>query len=130
VISSRTPEGWFGRCDVCGHESRVDPSSPTCDAPCPECGSLNWFDPPDEYVIPAEDIDGAVQVWEDAGRPTPVVLDFTGVRFVDSRHLGLILRLHTKLTPTGTRLRLRGLSADVRSVFDLTKLTAMFDCDE
>ncbi len=56
MISSRTPEGWFGRCEVCGHEGRVEPSSPTCDAPCPNCGSLNWFDPPDEWVVPGDDL--------------------------------------------------------------------------
>lgn len=137
MISSRTPEGWFGRCVVCGHEARVDPSHPPGDAPCPNCGSLNWFNPPDEYVIPADDLDGAMEAWEDAGRPAPVVLDFTGVRLVDSRHLGLILRIHhrmTVMTMTGTRprprLRLRGLTPDMRSVFDLTKLTHVFDTEE
>src|SRR4051794_20061828 len=45
-ISSRTPEGWPGRCPVCGHSLRVDPSLPTCDAPCPRCGALVWLSRP------------------------------------------------------------------------------------
>jgi uncharacterized paraquat-inducible protein A len=44
TVSSRTPEGYSGRCPVCGKELCVDPSTvPTCDAPCPSCGSLLWF---------------------------------------------------------------------------------------
>jgi hypothetical protein len=43
VISSRTPEGTPGRCPVCHHEIKIDPSKPTLDGPCPHCGHLLWF---------------------------------------------------------------------------------------
>lgn len=151
MISSRTPEGWFGRCEVCGHEGRVEPSSPTCDAPCPECGSLNWYDPssrpstpdpflspvedvlgdsPDEWALPGDDLEVAFEEWEAAGRPKWVVVDFQGVPFIDSAHLGRLIRLHTRLLGLGGRLRLRGLSDDVRRVFGLTCLDRLLDCDD
>lgn len=41
--SSKTPEGDRGRCPVCMAIVRIEPSSPTRDAPCPCCGSLIWF---------------------------------------------------------------------------------------
>lgn len=41
--SSRTPEGDRGRCPVCQAIVRMEPSSPTRDAPCPCCGTLIWF---------------------------------------------------------------------------------------
>ena len=41
--SSRTPEGDENVCRVCGRDFRVDPSRPPGDAPCPHCGTLNWF---------------------------------------------------------------------------------------
>lgn len=44
-ISSRTPEGRDQRCTVCGTFSRIEPSSPNDDAPCPACGHLLWFLP-------------------------------------------------------------------------------------
>jgi hypothetical protein len=44
-ISSRTPEGDPNRCPVCGVDSRLDPSRPPGDAPCPACGCLLWFPP-------------------------------------------------------------------------------------
>lgn len=45
IISSRTPEGEFGRCSICGESVVIDPSHPPGDAPCPSCGSLIWFSP-------------------------------------------------------------------------------------
>lgn len=50
VVSSRTPEGDPGRCPVCGHDCRLDPSWPARDGPCPSCGHLLWFDIPDGVV--------------------------------------------------------------------------------
>ena len=43
IPSSRTPEGQPNRCHVCGHEVRIEPSTPPGDATCPSCGSLLWF---------------------------------------------------------------------------------------
>src|SRR5262249_52487779 len=40
---SRTPEGIPNRCPVCGSAVRIEPSSPSGDAPCPTCGHLLWF---------------------------------------------------------------------------------------
>lgn len=45
IVSSRTPEGWPGRCPVCGRSLRVEPSVSTHDATCPNCGSLVWLSP-------------------------------------------------------------------------------------
>src|SRR5436305_2000746 len=42
-ISSRTPEGWPGRCPTCGHRLRVEASPTTHDATCPRCGALVWL---------------------------------------------------------------------------------------
>ncbi len=43
VISSRTPEGNDNHCPLCGADVRIEPSLPSGDAPCPNCGSLLWF---------------------------------------------------------------------------------------
>ncbi len=42
-ISSRTPEGEANHCPVCGEEVQLEPSYPPGDAPCPNCGTLLWF---------------------------------------------------------------------------------------
>ena len=43
LISSRTPEGLPNRCPICGGEFDLEPSLPTGDAPCPQCGHLLWW---------------------------------------------------------------------------------------
>src|SRR5262249_32654856 len=43
MTSSRTPEGTPIRCPVCGKQTRLEPTNPPGDAPCPHCGSLLWF---------------------------------------------------------------------------------------
>lgn len=42
-ISSRTPEGLPNRCPICGRRVILEPSDPTGDAPCPDCGHLLWW---------------------------------------------------------------------------------------
>src|SRR5262249_44798084 len=39
----RTPEGEPNHCPVCGAEVRLEPSGTAGDAPCPNCGTLLWF---------------------------------------------------------------------------------------
>ncbi len=41
--SSRTPEGTPNHCPVCNSDIRIEPSVPSGDAPCPNCGTLLWF---------------------------------------------------------------------------------------
>jgi hypothetical protein len=41
-VSSRTPEGRYGRCPVCREFICIEPSRPCGDAPCPCCGHLIW----------------------------------------------------------------------------------------
>ena len=41
--SSRTPEGLPNRCPFCDARVKLEPSTPTGDAPCPSCGHLLWF---------------------------------------------------------------------------------------
>ena len=43
TISSRTPEGLPHVCPICGGESRIEPSFPAGDSPCPRCGHLLWW---------------------------------------------------------------------------------------
>src|SRR5262245_18461944 len=49
-VSSRTPEGWSGRCEVCGQGFRLETSRPALDVSCPHCGSLVWLTP--KRVVP------------------------------------------------------------------------------
>jgi RNA polymerase sigma factor (sigma-70 family) len=43
TISTRTPEGQPNHCPVCDAAVKIEPSDPSGDAPCPNCGHLLWF---------------------------------------------------------------------------------------
>lgn len=42
--STRTPEGESNRCPICGARVCLETSWPLCDAPCPRCGHLLFFE--------------------------------------------------------------------------------------
>jgi anti-sigma B factor antagonist len=60
-----------------------------------------------------------------AGRK--LLLDFSGVEFISSMAIGLIVRLHSDCKRQGIRLRLSGLLPSVQAVFRITGLRKVLD---
>jgi len=56
-----------------------------------------------------------------------LVLDFSNVVFVSSAGLGVLLGLHNRLQAAGGSLVLRDLDDTVYEVFEVTRLTTLFD---
>jgi anti-anti-sigma factor len=59
--------------------------------------------------------------------PRDVVLDFAGVRFVNSSQLAQLLKLRKELASSGTRMVLCGLDATVWGSFLVTGLDKVFE---
>lgn len=55
-----------------------------------------------------------------------VVVDFTTSGYIDSSGLGALVSLSRRLRETAGDLRLVGLNDDLRSLFELTRLDALF----
>lgn len=55
-----------------------------------------------------------------------VVVDFTGASYIDSSGLGALVSLSRRLRDAGGDLRLVGLSDELRTLFELTRLDALF----
>jgi anti-sigma B factor antagonist len=55
-----------------------------------------------------------------------VVVDFTTSGYIDSSGLGALVSLSRRLRETGGDLRLVGLNEDLRTLFELTRLDALF----
>ncbi len=96
--------------------------------------SLASTDMTDTRIITVEapriDAAMAIQFKEDMRQltmdaPHRVVLDLTGVDFVDSSGLGAIVAV-MKQMPAGTRLDLAALSPTVSKVFRLTRMDTVF----
>jgi anti-sigma B factor antagonist len=56
-----------------------------------------------------------------------VVLDLSRLRFVDSSGLGAFVSCLRRLNADGGDLKLSGMSADVRGVFELVRMDRIFD---
>jgi anti-sigma B factor antagonist len=55
-----------------------------------------------------------------------VVVDFSGAGYIDSSGLGALVSLSKRVREAGGDLRLSGLNEDLRTLFDLTRLDALF----
>lgn len=60
-------------------------------------------------------------------RANPVVVDLSSVAFIDSSGLATLIEALQATAKYGGRLRLCGLSPEVRNLFELSKLTSIFD---
>ena len=58
--------------------------------------------------------------------PRPIVLDLTGVEFMDSSGLGVLVGAHKDATSRGGALILAAPSPRVRKIFKVTKLHKVF----
>ncbi len=59
-----------------------------------------------------------------------VVLDFTGITYLDSSGLGMIVGLLLAAKRSGCQLKLVNLTPRVREIFTLTRLTEALEGDE
>lgn len=59
-----------------------------------------------------------------------VILDAQRLLFIDSVGLGMLISLARKLREKGGEVKIASPSADVRSIFDITRLTRLFDLCE
>lgn len=58
-----------------------------------------------------------------------IVVDMTGVGYVDSSAIGIIVCSHGAVANAGGQLRLAGVGARVSSVFNITKVDAILHID-
>jgi anti-sigma B factor antagonist len=57
---------------------------------------------------------------------TRFVIDFAATGYIDSSGLGVLVSLAKKVREAGGELRLAALNADLRTLFELTKLDNLF----
>lgn len=58
------------------------------------------------------------------------LIDFSRANYIDSSGLGVLVSLSKKIREEGGELRLSGLDDDLRTLFELTKLDALFQISE
>ena len=63
----------------------------------------------------------------EANQNKKLVLNFINVKFMTSALLGLLVRIHKRVSEQGGRIQLCNLDANIHRVFEITKLTKIFD---
>ena len=62
-------------------------------------------------------------------RPASVVVDLSGVRFIDSSGLAVLIRAMQDIQKYGGKLALSGLNDHVRPIFEMARLDQVFLID-
>ncbi len=62
-------------------------------------------------------------------RPTHVVVDFSGVTFIDSSGLAVLIRALQDVQNYGGKLSLSGINGNLRSIFEVARLDQVFLID-
>ena len=64
-----------------------------------------------------------------AKRPKHVVVDFSGVTFIDSSGLAVLINAMQDVKKYGGKLTLSGINTNVRSIFEMARLDQFFLID-
>lgn len=56
-----------------------------------------------------------------------MVLDFCNVKFMTSAFLGLLVKMHKRIRERGGYLKLQNIDPSIYKIFEITKLTKIFD---
>jgi anti-anti-sigma factor len=60
------------------------------------------------------------------GRARPIVFDVSGLEFIDSAGLGMLILAREEARKLGSTIRLRGPKGQVKRIFAVTKFDALF----
>ena len=84
----------------------------------------------DERIVDEEQIrqiKDALEPVIEKNRGGKLILNFSNVNFMTSALLGLLVRIHKNICELNGRLQLSNLDANLYRIFEITKLTKVFD---
>lgn len=61
--------------------------------------------------------------------PLQLVLDFSGVAFMDSSGIAVVMRARNRMQQLGGRLKLRGTASQVRKVFEAAGISRLVEME-
>src|SRR5690554_5511479 len=78
-------------------------------------------------AVMIEKMGASLKALVDSEPRTRFVLDFTGVNYLSSSALGMLISLQKKIAMKGGQLKLSGIRESIMEVFRITKLDEVFD---
>lgn len=76
----------------------------------------------------SEDVRKALLKLADSPPPPKIIVDFSAVRFLASRMLGVLVELSRRAETGKGKVVITGLQGDVSKVFQVTRLSRMLNC--
>lgn len=139
--SFRTANGAADCCPACGGEVVVEFLDPSGDNPCPHCRRVLWFlrRSRDGVVtltfLPglmsgSEAMERVHEVQEAAASSSRLILNLSPMRLISSMFLGMLVVLYRRTVAANGKVRVCGITREIRDVFEVTKLDKVFDIDE
>ena len=80
----------------------------------------------DIFAAEAKAIQQSLAGYIDSGQ-TLILLDLSGVEFIDGTGLGVLLSIHKQIRGKGGHLQIAGLQGEVKELFRLTELDKMLE---
>ena len=62
--------------------------------------------------------------------PQNILLDFSRVNFMSSSFLGLLVKIHKRISENNTQLKLCNINKKIREIFKITRLDKVFTIDD
>jgi anti-sigma B factor antagonist len=120
-------------CPACGSEITIQPSTMSEESPCPHCGQVLWFLRQSiESITVLTFLPGQTSEWESVDRVDEVVaaigsslrivVNLSRLRSVSAAVLGMLVRLHRRMTSVQAAVKICGLRRESLEVFKMTKL--------
>jgi anti-sigma B factor antagonist len=84
----------------------------------------------DERIVDEEQIRQLKESFEpviEKNQHKKLIINFVNVKFMTSALLGLLVRIHKKVCELGGQLQLSNMDPSIRRVFEITRLTNVFD---
>lgn len=58
-----------------------------------------------------------------------IVMEFGGLEYIDSSGLGVLIAIHKRCVQKGGTVKIKGLKGNIKELFELTRLTKVFDIE-
>jgi len=84
----------------------------------------------DERIVDEEQIRELKESFEsviERNQDKKLIINFVNVKFMTSALLGLLVSIHKKVCERDGQLQLRNMDANIRKIFEITRLTKIFD---
>lgn len=81
-------------------------------------------------ILSSREIGSAMEEVVDENEKSNIMIDFKNVEYIDSSFIGVLIQIHRKAQSKKCNLTFIHVNDNIKSLFDLTKLTSIFNIED